>query len=60
MQAAIDAGRIAPQPARPLAHLLLGALDEAALYVARAADRDAARREMGAAITALLDGLRAR
>ena len=60
VQAAIDAGRIAPQPARPLAHLLLGALDEAALYVARAADRDAARREMGAAITALLDGLRAR
>lgn len=60
VQAAIDAGRIVPQPARPLAHLLLGALDEAALYVARAADRDAARREMGAAITALLDGLRAR
>lgn len=60
VQAAIDAGRIAPQPARPLAHLLLGALDEAALYVARAADRDAARREMGTAITALLDGLRAR
>lgn len=60
VQAAIDAGRIAPQPARPLAHLLLGALDEAALYVARAADRDAARHEMGAAITALLDGLRAR
>jgi AcrR family transcriptional regulator len=60
VQAAIDAGRIAPQPARPLAHLLLGALDEAALFVARAEDRDAARREMAAAITALLDGLRAR
>jgi AcrR family transcriptional regulator len=60
VQAAIDAGQIAGQPARPLAHLLLGALDEAALFVARAEDRDAARREMAAAITALLDGLRAR
>jgi hypothetical protein len=36
VQAAIDAGLIARQPAKPLAHLLLGALDEAALYVARA------------------------
>jgi AcrR family transcriptional regulator len=60
VQAAIDAGQIAPQPARPLAHLLLGALDEAALFVARADDRAAARREMGAAIAALLGGLRAR
>jgi AcrR family transcriptional regulator len=60
VQAAIDAGQIASQPARPLAHLLLGALDEAALFVARAEDRDGARREMGAAIAALLDGLRAR
>jgi len=60
VQAALDAGQIAPQPARPLAHLLLGALDEAALFVARAEDPDAARREMGTAIAALLDGLRAR
>ena len=60
VQAAIDAGRIAPQPARPLANLLLGALDEAALFVARAEDRDAARREMAAAIAALLYGLRVR
>ena len=60
VQAAIDAGQIAPQPARPLAHLLLGALDEAALFVARAEDPGAARREMGTAIAALLDGLRAR
>jgi AcrR family transcriptional regulator len=59
VQAAIDAGLIPRQPAKPLAHLLLGALDEAALYVARAPDARAARREAGAAIGTLLEGLRA-
>jgi AcrR family transcriptional regulator len=60
VQAAIDAGQIAAQPARPLAHLLLGALDEAALYVARAPDPAAARAEARAAIATLLEGLRTR
>ena len=60
VQAAIDAGAIAPQPARPLAHLLLGALDEAALYVARAPDPATARAEARAAIASLLEGLRVR
>lgn len=60
VQAAIDAGQIAPQPARPLAHLLLGALDEAALYVARAPDPAAARTEARVAIASLLEGLRVR
>jgi AcrR family transcriptional regulator len=60
VQAAIDAGQIASQPARPLAHLLLGALDEAALYVARAPDPAAARTEARAAIASLLEGLRVR
>ena len=36
LEAAIAAGRIAPQPVRPLAHVLIGALDEAALFIARA------------------------
>jgi len=58
LQAAIDAGQIADQPVRPLAHLLLGALDEAALYVARAPDPDLAREQMGTALGRLLDGLR--
>ena len=43
LRAAMDAGRIAEQPVRPLAHVLIGALDEAALYVARADDPAAAR-----------------
>ena len=46
LQAAIDAGTIARQPVAPLAHVLIGALDEAALYVARADDPDAARAEV--------------
>ncbi|MEX0787067.1 MAG: helix-turn-helix domain-containing protein [Dehalococcoidia bacterium] len=60
LQAAIDAGEIVDQPAGPLAHLLLGALDEAALLIARADDVKAARSEVGAAVLRLLDGLRAK
>jgi AcrR family transcriptional regulator len=59
VQRAIDAGRISDQPARALAHVLIGALDEAAMVVARADDPDAARAEMGQTVRRLLDGLRA-
>jgi AcrR family transcriptional regulator len=58
LSAAIDAGQIPPQPVRPLAHVLLGALDEAALYVARAPDQRQARAEMGAVLHRLIEGLR--
>ena len=57
LQAGIDAGALAPQPVTPLAHLLLGALDEGALYVARADDADAARAEVVAVVDRLIDGL---
>jgi AcrR family transcriptional regulator len=57
LEAGMDAGSIARQPVVPLAHLLIGALDEGALYVAQAADRDAARGEVGAIVDRLLDGL---
>jgi hypothetical protein len=57
LRAAIDAGQIGEQPVRPLAHVLLGALDEAALYVARAEDPDAAREEMRPLFARLLAGL---
>ncbi len=46
LTAGIELGRIRPQPVRPLAHALMGAGDEAGLYVAEAADRDQARTEM--------------
>src|ERR1700753_2276295 len=42
----IELGRIRPQTGRPLAHALMGAGDEAALYVAEAADPALARAEM--------------
>jgi AcrR family transcriptional regulator len=59
LQAAIDAGALAPQPVRPLAHVLMGALDEAALLVARSPDDGATRAEVGATLNRLLDGLAA-
>jgi AcrR family transcriptional regulator len=58
LQAAMDAGAIAEQPVRPLAHMLLGALDEAAMLVALADDPAAAREEVGNTVGTLLDGLR--
>lgn len=59
LAAAMEAGELAPRPVRPLAHVVLGALDEATLYVARAADQKTARAEMADALAAVLDGLRA-
>jgi len=58
LQAAMDAGEIAPQPVRALAHVVVGALDEAALYVSRAADPAAARADMELVLGRLVDGLR--
>jgi AcrR family transcriptional regulator len=40
------AGRVRRRPVDPLAHLLFGALTEGALFVTRATDRDAARRQV--------------
>jgi AcrR family transcriptional regulator len=57
LQAAIGAGAITPQPVVPLAHVLIGALDECALYVARAPDPPAARQQCTAILQQLLDGL---
>ena len=55
---AMDTGLIERQPVDPLAHLFVGALDEAAMYIARADDSALARREMGESIERVLDGLR--
>jgi AcrR family transcriptional regulator len=59
VQAAIDARLVDAQPVAPLAHLLFGALAQAGMVVARAADPGAARTEMEAAMDRLLDGMRA-
>ncbi len=58
LQAAMDAGLMVSQPPRPLAHVLMGAIDEAAMVVARAQDQQAAREEMGQTVRRLLEGLR--
>jgi AcrR family transcriptional regulator len=58
LQRAVDAERLPPQPTRAAAHVLLGALDEAAMVVARADDPLTARAEMGQTVHRLLEGLR--
>lgn len=55
----METGRIRRQPVRPLAHVLMGASDEAALYVAEAADQERARAEMAEVLGQLIDALAA-
>lgn len=54
---AVADGVIPSQPLRPTAHVLLGALDEAALYISRAEDQAAAKADMYAVCDRLIDGL---
>lgn len=54
---AIADGLIPEQPVRPTAHVLLGALDEAALFISRAPDPDRARAEMEAVSDRLINGI---
>ena len=56
--AARDAGEIRDVPIPELALMLLGAMIEAALQLARAEDQAAAKRRTGDALRALLEGLR--
>jgi AcrR family transcriptional regulator len=57
VQSLIDAGAVRPQPVRPLAHVLVAAMDEAALYAARAEDRETATAEARAALVQVVDGM---
>jgi AcrR family transcriptional regulator len=59
LQAAVEAGAIDEQPVRPLAHVLMGALDEAAMLVARAEDPEQMRAEVGRTLDVLLAALSA-
>src|SRR5918999_1021120 len=59
LRAAMDAGALRAQPVKPLAHLLLGAMEEAGMVIANASDPQVARREVEPALLGLLDGLRA-
>ncbi len=55
---AIEAGELPDQPTRAAAHVLLGALEEAAMTIAGAEDATLARAEMGPTVHRLLEGLR--
>jgi AcrR family transcriptional regulator len=57
VQAAMDAGLIEEQPVEALSHLLLGAIDEGAMLIARADDGGATREQVGSAVARLLDML---
>jgi AcrR family transcriptional regulator len=58
LRKAMHAGVLERRPLRPLALMLTGALGEACLYVAEAADQDLARAEVAALVADLLAGLR--
>ena len=60
LEYATAAGALRRQQVRPLAHLLLAALGEAAQLIAHAEQPAQARAEVEPALLALLDGLRAR
>lgn len=57
LSAAMEDDAIVRAPLDPLAQLLLAAIEEAVVYVARADDPDSAREEAEAALNRLLDGL---
>jgi AcrR family transcriptional regulator len=57
LQAAVDAGELPAQPLRPLAHVLIGALDEGAMVIAEATYRERARVEVREVLLRLLDGV---
>jgi AcrR family transcriptional regulator len=57
LAAAMDAGQLRRQPVRALAHVMIGALDEAAMVIATAEDPAAAREEVREVVRALVDAL---
>ncbi|OBI46683.1 TetR/AcrR family transcriptional regulator [Mycobacterium colombiense] len=54
---AIRAGELAEQPVRPLAHVLIGALDEAAMVIATADDPQRTRGEVGQVLHRLIGAM---
>lgn len=55
----IEVGEIRDQPVRPLAHALIGALDELAMLVARSEDPKSTRAEVGKTLNSLVAALSA-
>jgi AcrR family transcriptional regulator len=59
LEAMIAAGQLSVQPVRPLAHVLIAAIDEAAMVAADAEDTEAAKAQMRRVIHDLIAGLTA-
>ena len=55
----IELGRIRPQPVVPLARILLGALREAAVFIASAPDPVVARDQVGAVLNGIIESVAA-
>jgi AcrR family transcriptional regulator len=55
LQAAMDSGELQAQPVRPLAHILIGALDAAAMAIANAAE--VGDTEVRAALHGIVNGM---
>jgi AcrR family transcriptional regulator len=55
---AMDSGALIRQPVRPLAHIMIGALGEAALLIVNAEDPDVARAEVEPILMLLVRSLR--
>jgi AcrR family transcriptional regulator len=55
----IELGRIRPQPVPALARILLGAIREAALFLASAPDRAVARDQVGTVLNGLIEAVAA-
>jgi AcrR family transcriptional regulator len=57
LSTAIEAGQLKPQPVRSLATVMIGALDEAAMSIADAEDRDQERENVRRVVHDLINGL---
>jgi hypothetical protein len=54
---AVAAGELRDQPVRPLAHVLIAAIDEAAMVIADADDEEKAKAEMTPVVHGLIAAL---
>jgi AcrR family transcriptional regulator len=58
LEVAMQAGAIRRAPVEPLAHILLGGLNAAAMVMASSTDPDSARAQAGKSLRVVIDGLR--
>jgi AcrR family transcriptional regulator len=57
LQAAMESGELQAQPVRPLAHILIGALDAASMAIANAAEPEIAGAEVRTALHGVINGM---